>query len=64
MAGAPGGWECMVKRKLRQRKEKSIRKKKLKALLLKAVLFPIFLLVFVFDNAKQLHKFTFDDGNF
>jgi polyferredoxin len=62
MVGAPGGWEYAMRRELRRRKEKAIRKEKLKNLTLGFLFFPLLLLVVVIDYAKNLHKFKFDDG--
>ncbi|SMO59776.1 hypothetical protein SAMN06269117_11358 [Balnearium lithotrophicum] len=62
MVGAPGGWECMVKRKLKQRRERTIRKEKLKTFLLRLVLFPAFLVFIFFNNAKNISKSNFNEN--
>jgi len=60
MAGAPGGWEYAVREELKRRREKAMRKEKIKNFVLNLLIFPVLIFISLIDNAKYLCKF--DDG--
>jgi hypothetical protein len=62
MVGAPGGWEYAMRKELKRRREKAMRKERMKIFILSFLFFPLLILVSLIDNAKNLHKFKFDDG--